>query len=228
MNSYSIPTLRNFLLLLLIIPTAGCNRYSTEPEPDFTGSGRIVSETRSLAPFKGVVVESIGNVHVTQDSVQTVNVAADDNILGRVSTRVENGVLFVGLLPGSYSRVTIDFYISIPTVESIKINGAGNASSSAPLHCDSLLFVISGTGSVAVSGSVTRETIIVAGAGSVYAGDMVSSLCSATILGTGNAEVNVTDQLDAVITGVGSITYSGNPPIIHQQVSGVGSVIRKP
>lgn len=228
MKAKWIQTLSVMLCLFVFIPLAGCHQYSSEPEPQYTGSGRIASETRSLAAFKGVIVESIGNVHLRQDSVQRVEVDADDNILSRVTTRVENGSLVVGLLPGSYSNVTIDFYVTVPTIESIRIAGAGNVAVSSPLALDSLYCLISGTGSITVSGSVRREVVLVAGAGSVYSGDMISSICSATISGTGNAEVNVTDQLDALITGVGSITYSGNPPVVHQVVSGVGSVIRKP
>jgi len=37
-------------------------------------------------------------------------------------------------------------------------------------------------------------------------------------------EVNVTRQLDAVVSGAGSIVYSGNPQIVNKTVTGIGSI----
>lgn len=219
------PLRMSFGLLLLF---AGCHKDLTGPEADYIGSGRIVSESRSLGTFKAISIESVGNVHFRQDSERSVRVEADDNILDRVSTRVENGLLSIGLLPGSYSHVTVDLYVSAPTLEVITISGAGSISCAAPLHLDSLRCLLSGAGSMTLSGSSVRQTILISGAGSVYSNEMVSSICSVTISGTGSAEVNVTQQLDAIVSGVGNVLYSGNPPVVHQQVSGIGNVIRRP
>jgi hypothetical protein len=33
--------------------------------------------------------------------------------------------------------------------------------------------------------------------------------------------------LDVTVSGIGSVTYSGNPPVVNKSVSGIGSVSKK-
>ncbi len=228
MKTHVYQSLMIIPLVALALAMSACHDHSTGPNVEYRGSGQVTSELRSLGPIRGIVLESVGKVHLKQETAQSVEVSADDNIIDRVTTRVDNGTLFVGLMSGSYSNITIDVTVSLPVLQSIRIAGAGSVDCATPFNLDSLSVVIAGAGSATISGTVTRETILVAGTGSVYAGEMHSSICSVTISGTGNAEVAVADQLDAVITGVGSITYSGNPPVVHQLVSGIGSLIRRP
>jgi hypothetical protein len=207
---------------------AGCHTHVTDPGPDFAGSGHVVSEQRSVGQFQSIVLESVGNVQVTQDTTQQVVVRADDNIINRVTTRVENGVLIVGLLPGSYGNITVDFSITVTALEMLRINGAGNVSCTGPVQTDSLAGVVTGSGSMTLWGRARTQALLITGAGSVHSHEMVASYCSVMITGTGNADVYVTQQLDALITGVGNITYAGNPPVVHQQVTGIGSIARRP
>jgi len=46
------------------------------------------------------------------------------------------------------------------------------------------------------------------------------------ISGTGSAHVRVSEQLDARVSGVGSIVYSGNPSV-RKSVSGVGRISQR-
>lgn len=57
---------------------------------------------------------------------------------------------------------------------------------------------------------------------------LVCCTCVVTISGTGNVKVNASEQLDAVVSGVGTVTYAGNPPIVHSTISGVGAIRPKP
>jgi hypothetical protein len=76
--------------------------------------------------------------------------------------------------------------------------------------------------------TATKEIIVLAGAGEVQNFDLVSAQGVVTVSGTGNVEVSTTEQLDAVVSGVGNITYAGNPPIVHSTISGVGAIRPKP
>jgi hypothetical protein len=67
----------------------------------------------------------------------------------------------------------------------------------------------------------------VTGVGSVSNGELVSEKCRASVTGVGAAEVNVTQELDASVSGVGKISYEGNPRDVSKSVSGLGAVERK-
>jgi len=69
-----------------------------------------------------------------------------------------------------------------------------------------------------------RQTAEITGAGNIRNSGLVSETCSATISGTGECEVNVTRQLDAVISGVGTITYFGNPQTVNKDAGHSGTI----
>jgi len=222
-------SMRNSLLLLasllLAVLCGGCYTNDHVVNNDtIIGSGTIVSETRTPGSFIGIRVTGVAKVYITQDSTEFLRIEADDNIIGRVTTSVDQGVLLVGLAQGSYDNVTVKVYATMKNITLIEFTGSGSCVSMGPIQSDDLTCMITGTGSITLSGTAPRQTVLIAGAGSVQNFDLVSAQCSASIMGTGNIEVTVSQQLDAVVAGVGTITYAGNPTIVHETTSGVGSV----
>ncbi len=219
-----IVTLRMFLTSLMVwVIFSGCSDNPTGPD-QIIGSGRLVSEQRSVGTFTGIRVTGIGSVIITQDTEEDLRIEADDNIIDRVTTSVDNGVLLVGLEQGSYNNITINVYASMATITRLEIIGAGDFRVTAPIQTDEIDCRITGAGNITLSGAATEQTIVITGAGSIHNFDLVSSICLATVAGVGSIKVNVTQQLDAVISGTGSIIYAGNPPVVHSTVTGVGSV----
>ena len=89
------------------------------------GSGRIVSELRSATGAHGIHITSVGKVYVTQDTVESVRIEADDNIIGLISSSISAGVLEVKLHDGSYSNVTIRIYATPKNISLLSFTGAG-------------------------------------------------------------------------------------------------------
>ena len=89
---------------------------------------------------------------------------------------------------------------------------------------DSLACRLTGTGIISVSGTTTNQTIEISGAGSVLNFDLVSSRCTASISGSGVIETTATESLQAAIAGTGTITYGGNPTVLHTSIAGVGTI----
>jgi len=72
---------------------SGCSDKNSVSNTDqIVGSGKLVSENRTVAPFTGIQLVGAGDVIITQDSVQSLTVETDDNIVGLLSTTVENGI----------------------------------------------------------------------------------------------------------------------------------------
>ncbi len=78
-----------------------------------------------------------------------------------------------------------------------------------------------------LTGKAAEESITVEGAGSIHGFELESSRCTVLLSGTGSAEVNVTQHLEATVSGVGSVVYTGNPQEVVPHISGVGSVQKK-
>jgi hypothetical protein len=61
------------------------------------------------------------------------------------------------------------------------------------------------------------------GAGELSLADLTADHAAVRLSGLGKAEVNVTGELDATVSGVGSIEYHGQPTV-RRHISGLGDV----
>ena len=226
------PTSKSLVLVsfvLLIAGLFGCSDKSGVTNTEtISGSGTIVTENRTVDPFSGIQVTGIAHVIVTQDTVQSLKIEADDNIMSLLTTSVRNGLLVVSLKNGSYHNVTVNVYASMKSVSRLECVGTADFSSSGEIHADSIACIITGTGTITLTGTVTFELVQIVGTGSIHNFNMHSGRCSTIISGSGNIEVDVSQELDAVVAGTGNIVYSGNPAILRQTISGVGNVSRRP
>jgi hypothetical protein len=198
-----------------------------EIDQNVVGSDRISSEYRSPAPFRGIRIQNFGNVFVTQEQTQSLKIEADDNIIKDVITTVENGVLSVGLRGKSYSNITLHVYASMPTIEKLLIDGAGNIVVEKPITSTDITASINGTGNLSLKGVANYLTCTINGAGNINAFDFLVNKCTALINGTGNCELNVSRELTASITGTGKIIYDGNPATLNSSISGSGKIVKK-
>jgi len=223
----------NFLTIgisaLVFLLLSGCRHDVVEPDGDqIVGSGKIVSEQRTVPEFSGILVNGSAEVVITQEPNQSLRVEADDNIIGRVKTRIQAGNLVVELEPGSYHHTTVRIHASMRAIHFLECAGAADFSVTGPIATDVIECRISGAGHYELHGTADEQTIAISGAGEVHNFGLTTRNSTVTISGTGNVEVHASDRLDASISGTGSIAYAGNPRTVHQSIQGIGNIEPKP
>ena len=214
------------LVLFALLLSTGCTKESLSGE-QITGSGKIVSQERSLTGFTGVAVSGIAHVIITQGDNESVRVETDDNIIDRVETSVSASVLNIALEKGSYSGIKVTVYVTMKQITSLTCDGTADFTTTGQIQTDAISIKIRGTGNASLSGTAKTESIDIAGTGNIHGFGLASTDCSVRIAGSGNAEVNVAHQLDVSISGVGNVSYSGDPSIVNKTIAGVGSVTKK-
>jgi hypothetical protein len=85
---------------------------------------------------------------------------------------------------------------------------------------------MSGAGVIILAGDTEFQEAHISGAGGLMAKDLRSKECEIHLGGIGGADVYVTERLEASITGIGGIQYSGNPRLIEKQITGLGKITR--
>jgi Putative auto-transporter adhesin, head GIN domain len=98
-----------------------------------------------------------------------------------------------------------------------KINAAINASNQVDVD-------ISGSGKMEASGSAKEIKTEISGSGKVYASGLEVDKCNVRISGSGDVEINVKSELDANISGSGTVSYKGSPSHVNGNSSGSGKV----
>ena len=225
MHTFHSKHLLLFGMTFIAVFMVGCAKDDTVVNNNqIIGSGRLVTQDRSVGTFSGIQVTNFAKVIITQDAVEQLRIESDDNIIDHVLTSVNGDILVVGLGNGSYSNVTVNVYASMKAIKHLESVGTAEFSATNAIQTDSILCRITGAGTITLAGTATFEQVEIIGAGSIHNFDLVAARCITTISGSGTIEVNVTSRLDAIIAGSGSIVYAGNPQSVQQSVSGMGSI----
>lgn len=111
--------------------------------------------------------------------------------------------------------------------QNVEITISGSGDVKANLVSDRLDAQISGSGSVTLSGAADRQDLKISGSGKYRSFGMPSRVCDATISGSGDCEVDVSESLSVTISGSGSVYYRGNPSV-NASISGSGRLIHQP
>lgn len=85
-------------------------------------------------------------------------------------------------------------------------------------------FEISGSGRVEASGSADSMSVEISGSGRVMGANFVTNVAKIDIAGSGDVEITVNKDLDADISGSGTVRYKGDPARVNSNASGSGNV----
>lgn len=211
------------------------------------GSGEVVSEHRDVSGFDEITLSGVGQLHITQTGSESLIIEAENNILPLLTSEVRGRRLVLGTEPGTHftPKRPIRFTLTVKDLTAIRISGAGNAEVPAlgtpslrleisgagnmtvtALAAESVEVSLSGAGNLTCAGEVRDQDVRISGAGSYHGEDLASMTAQVVISGTGSAYARVSERLDARVSGVGSIVYSGNPAV-RKSVSGIGRVSQR-
>jgi putative autotransporter adhesin-like protein len=192
------------LVGVLIVLLVDRGFFARESSPAGTGSGVPATQVRDVGPFTGIDLVGANNVVVQVGARRSVVVHADDNLLSRVSTRVDSGRLVIGSTPGNLSAKTPMFVaVRMPSLDRLRLQGEGN---------------------VVATGTTPKLDVTLSGAGTLSLRELVARDARAVLSGDGTIMLTVTRSLDARISGDGTILYRGNPPRVAQRVTGTGTI----
>jgi len=213
-------------LAVLLTVFGGCYDHGTDNQRIY-GSGDLVSENRPASSFTSVSVEGSAEVQLLPSDTESLRIEADDNIIDKVITEIEDGTLHIYLEKGSYTNITVRAYVSMKKLESLSCSGSASFETKKPFDMDEFRCRINGSSSVKISGRANKEAIEISGTGNVSNYNLEASEAKVTISGAGNVQVTVKDKLEAVISGTGNITYDGNPQVVNQKIFGVGAINKR-
>jgi hypothetical protein len=187
------------------------------------GSGTLTTRTFDVAGFDRIALDGGFDVYVTVGGKTAVTATVDDNLAGLFTAEVESGTLRLdwekACRPNRKCRVDV----TLPELKGFTVNGAGDVEITG-VRGARLELRINGAGDMEVAGSVDELELVVSGAGDVSAGDLAAQDVEVRVSGAGDATVRAARSLDAAVSGVGEITYLGDPTEKQTQVSGVGEI----
>jgi len=206
-------------------------------------------QVRNTGDFSKLHFDGAYTVIVEQGQTCSVKLEAEPKLLAKVTTEVKNGTLKVdtkdhGWFGGCHhSRKDVKVYITVKDLKAIDIDGsadvtgkgrfvsdtmelsvAGSGDINLELETKVLETAISGAGDIKLTGMAKTFSAAIAGAGDIKALDLITEKCHVSIAGSGDCQVNASQELEISIAGSGDVSYKGNPSKVSNSVSGSGEV----
>jgi hypothetical protein len=205
-------------LALLALVAAGC------------GGGPRVTETRTVAPFDRIEVADSIDVEVIPGGGREVQVRAGRDVLDRVSTDSEGGVLRLdivdrGIVIGPDPLGDVRIRIPAASVRAVRVDGSGDVTLTG-VDQDALEVEVDGSGEIDASGTVRSLRASIEGAGEADLSALAARTADVEVRGVGDAEVNVSEALDVDVQGSGDVSYRGEPTV-NSSIEGAGDLRRE-
>ncbi|GAC1304268.1 MAG: head GIN domain-containing protein [Mucilaginibacter sp.] len=238
------------ILLAVMLLTTGYQAFAKSNLVANKNASEIVD--RHLSGFNAVNVAGPYDVYIKQGAAESVKVEAPADMIGRVLTEVNGGVLKIyskhnnwnwGFWWGNHRKIII--YVVAKDLNSINISGSGDVSFKDGITANSLKLRITGSGDMTgrveaktlesnitgsgdmrLSGHAENSAVSVVGSGDFTARNLVTVNSYVRVSGSGDAYVNASQRVDAAVNGSGDVHYTGAVKSVNSKKSGSGDISR--
>jgi hypothetical protein len=192
------------------------------------GSGQITSESRQVSGFSKVELSGSGELTIEQTGTESLTISAEENLLPKLTSEVSDDTLVLRSTSNAKIIPTqpIKYSLTVKDLSGLAVSGSGSVTISK-LATAALSTNISGSGAVTASGTADQQDLKISGSGRYQAEQLTSKTVKVDMSGSGVASVHASDALDLHMSGSGTLTYTGDPKQVTQQISGSGKVIKK-
>ena len=207
------------------------------------GSGPTVTEFLNIDEFDAIGLEISADVFIEQGPNFEVRVEGQENIIEELDLDVRNGFWEIEFDRCVRNVDDLRIFITMPDITELRINGSGDiigdnvfdvgditlrisgsGNMDLALEADDINSTIVGSGDIRLEGFADDNDLRIDGSGDFYGFNLECFTTNVEILGSGDAEVFVTDDLRVRITGSGDVFYKGNPAL-DINISGSGRVV---
>ena len=185
-----------------------------------------MSETRNTSAFHKISSEGVITVNISQGLEESVEIIADDNLIHRVTTKISNNRLWISLLDGNYSNISVTANIVTPNLTDLYNSGSGDMFINNMNTEDSIKILNYGSGNITMSGNINDMELRNEGSGSFNGFEYISKNCNVKTEGSGDCKVYAAENLDIEIDGSANVYYKGSPSI-STDISGSGHVLNE-
>jgi hypothetical protein len=173
------------------------------------GSGKIKTEVRQVENFTSIRLSVPATLSIERTGEAGLKVTAEDNLLPVLESEVKDGTLRLSLARRtSFTGKIPVFEVTVTDLRGLQVEGSGIVKASK-LDGGALSLTVTGSGEVDLAGRSDLFTVAIAGSGSVDAGELQTKRAKVGVTGSGEIVVNASDELDATVTGSGTVEYMG-------------------
>lgn len=242
MIKFIIFLMKLFVAILVSILFSSCHFQANFD--GIEGSGTVITQDRNITEeFKKIEVNQGIELVVEQSSTKSVQVKADDNIIGHIITKVENGTLIIETDHGYNTSNNPKVIVRLPIIselvassgskitsnnslitEKIVVNSTSGSNIDIKVEAD-FISIESTSGSYAeVSGKALKLETSSSSGSEINARGLNTNVVYSDASSSSSTSVDAIVKLDAHASSGASIKYKSSPKELRKQESSGGSV----
>lgn len=236
-----------FSAIILFFLFSACSTHvkTGDGSHEINKKGSEVTEKRKITGFNHLIVDGVFTVYLKQGEKEELIIEADKAVAEHILTEIKNETLVISMENntdfGDIDPVKI--YLQVRDLKSLDNKGVGSIKCEKALYLHNFLFTTEGVGAIDLnvsadsfivksetvgainlSGKVTYADITHQGVGVLHAFELLAQKLKLNSSGVGAAQVYASETIDIEASGVGSVTYKGNPKEKNIKSEGIGKV----
>jgi len=236
------------IIAAIVVVVVTCTMLALRSWPgSLTGSGNLETEEYAFTDFTEVEIGSAFEFEIEQSSSYSINVTADDNIIGYVQVSQDGQtmkirlrrVIWLGpvtlrvsatmpqlhrLTASGASRGTVSDFSS---TEDLDITVSGASRVTGDIVASNVAFDISGASTIQLEGSANDIDANVSGASHLNLEAFPVNNAEVNFSGASSGTVNLNGKLDANISGASRLWYIGEPTMGDIKKSGASKISKR-
>lgn len=233
-----------FFLLFISITNVKAQFWTKK----LSGNREVATETRTVGNYDKLSITGAFKVKIVPGSAGSLQVTADENLLGYIETYIKGGKLVIRVNPEySISHYT-KLYVEVPANylsqinltgsgevfntenfdwKNIKLNLTGSGNFDIKTNVTHLKANLVGSGEIFLTGQAETANYLLTGSGVLSAKELKAQNVKASLTGSGEMRLRAVQNLDARVMGSGNILYYGEPDVLKTNNIGGGDIILK-
>ncbi len=213
-----------------------------------SGNGNVITKTIKTSDYDKIAVAGIYFVTLVEGNEGQITIKGEENLLAETIIEENGNTLEIktekntNLKPSGGKKIEV--MVPVKNVSAISLAGSGNVRTEnlilknremevtlagsgdikLVIETSDLVTKVAGSGDVELSGKATNLIGKLAGSGDLKLFRLSTEKADVSIAGSGDIEVQCTEELKASIAGSGDIVYKGNPTKKDTKTAGSGTI----
>lgn len=244
-NKKIMKKMKNLNFILSLCTLSLCFACQSMEAQSVTGKGGIVTESVDMKDVSGISLGISAEVYIQQGSTQKIEIKGQQNIIDLINKKPDGDSWNIEFPKrtsvNDYEKIKI--YVTLTSLESLSIGGSGSIIGKGKfnkvddldlsiggsgdimvdVNADDVSCSIGGSGEITIKGTADEINISIGGSGDIKAVDLKVKNCMVSSAGSGNVDVNVSENLEVSLVGSGDVRYKGSPKV-KSSIIGSGDV----
>jgi hypothetical protein len=233
---------------LLMMAFIACTLLACTSKTESITEDDSYQETREIEGVSRILVSGVFNLFISQGDMESLRIEGDEELAKKLVVRQRGDLLELSLKEEKvniFKKTGLQVHLTIADLSELEFEGAGNIQSRGQLELGDFRVIGKGVGNIeldleadeveadlnfvgnmTLKGAADYFKLFNEGVGNIDASQFWVQQADVNSSGIGMVSVHCEGELSLLVSGIGTVSYTGNPTVVSEKVSGIGKVNR--